>query len=164
MMVTRKSIARFGLILSLALPTGLLGIARSSGEDAPARTDRDSLPRPVFKVANKLDGEQTAEDPNAAQAGQPAAQGHPLEPALQIASKALSTIQNNIKDYSCTLVKRERIDGTLLPPEFLFIKIRHQPFSVYTYFKAPEGKKGQEALYVEGKNDGCLLAHGVGVK
>ena len=76
----------------------------------------------------------------------------------------MATIQNNVKDYSCELVKRERIDGTLQPAESLFVKIRHEPFSVYTYFKAPDNMKGQEALYVAGKNDGCLLGHGVGIK
>ncbi len=166
MMVTRKSIIRFSLMLALSVPAGLMGVVGAWGEDAPAgtRTDRDSLPHPIFKVANKLDGEEQTDGTAAPAGGQPAAQAHPLEPALQMAYKALGTIQNNIKDYSCTLVKRERIDGTLLAPEFMFIKIRHQPFSVYTYFKAPESKKGQEALYVEGKNDGCLLGHGVGIK
>ena len=62
------------------------------------------------------------------------------------------------------MVKRERIDGTLADTEYMFVKIRHQPFSVYTYFKSPENMKGQEALYVDGKNDGCLLGHGVGIK
>ena len=61
-------------------------------------------------------------------------------------------------------MKRERIDGTLQPAESMFVKIRHEPFSVYTYFKAPDNMKGQEALYVDGKNDGCLLGHGVGIK
>ena len=130
------------------------------------RTDRESLPRPVFKVANKLDGETPADDKGQGQTNpqQPGAAVHPLQPALDMAYKALATIQNNVKDYSCTLIKRERIDGTLQPPEYMFVKIRHEPFSVYTYFKAPENMKGQEALYVAGKNDGCLLGHGVGIK
>jgi Protein of unknown function (DUF1571) len=165
-MVTRKSIARFGLMLSLSLSAALLATVGARGEDAPAgsRTDRDSLPHPIYKVANRVEGDQPATDPAAGQPGaQAAPQGHPLEPALQMAYKALSNLQN-VKDYSCTLIKRERIDGQLQQPEFMFVKIRHEPFSVYTYFKAPEGKKGQEALYVAGKNDGCLLGHGVGIK
>jgi len=95
----------------------------------------------------------------AAQQGQ-----HPLEPALQMAFAALTNIRNNVKDYSCTMVKRERVNGKLGEQEFMFLKIRHEPFSVYMYFLYPERIKGQEALYVAGKNNGNLLGHGVGIR
>ena len=62
------------------------------------------------------------------------------------------------------MVKRERIDGKLDDQEFMFIKVRHQPFSAYMYFLGPENLKGQEAIYVDGKNNGNLLGHGVGIK
>ncbi len=173
MMVCRKSMIRFGLMLSLAMPLGIDGIGRALSDEAPAGSrDRESLPHPIFKVANKVEPDAVAAD-GAQQPAAPAA-AHPLQPALDMAYKALATIEGerrpdgtvpwNIKDYSCTLMKRERIDGTLQPAEIMFVKIRHQPFSVYTYFKVPEGVKGQEALYVAGKNDGCLLGHGVGIK
>ena len=42
-----------------------------------------------------------------------------------------------IQDYSATVIKRERISGKLSEPEYLFIKIRHKPFSVYLKFLAP---------------------------
>ena len=93
----------------------------------------------------------------------PSAQ-HPLEPALQMAYAAINNIRNNIKDYSCTMVKRERINGKLNDQEFMFLKVRHEPFSVYMYFLGPEKLRGQEAIYVEGKNNGNLLGHGVGIK
>ena len=95
-------------------------------------------------------------------AGQ-ATQEHPLMPALRWARQGLIDI-NKIHDYSCTLVKRERIDGTLGEHEYIFVKVRHQPFSVYTYFLGPPRVKGQEAIYVEGQNSGNLLAHGNGIK
>jgi hypothetical protein len=41
----------------------------------------------------------------------------------------------------------------------MFVKVRHEPFSVYMYFLGPASKKGQEAIYIDGKNDGNLLAH-----
>ncbi|HTU25866.1 MAG TPA: DUF1571 domain-containing protein [Pirellulales bacterium] len=162
-MVCRKSIGRFGLALA-TVAAGMWGAAGVTGQDpaSGSRTDRETLVKPIYKVANKVDGEPAAAANN--ETPQPAPGAHPLQPALDMAYKALSNIQNNVRDYSCTLIKRERIDGTLAAPEYLFVKIRHEPFSVYTYFKAPEAMKGQEALYVAGKNDGCLLGHGVGVK
>ena len=54
-MVTRKSVMNLGLMLSLSLPSSLavIGIARGADPAAGTRIDRDSLPHPVYKVANK---------------------------------------------------------------------------------------------------------------
>ena len=94
-----------------------------------------------------------------------AAGTHPLEPALQVAQKGLAAIRANIRDYSATVVKRERIDGKLGEHEYMFAKIRQQPFSVYLYFLGPDSVKGQEVIYVDGVNDGNMLAHaGSGVR
>ena len=76
----------------------------------------------------------------------------------------MNNIRANIKDYSCTMVKRERINGKLNDQEFMYLQVRHEPFSVYMYFLGPEKLKGQEALYVAGKNNGNLLGHGVGIR
>jgi len=88
---------------------------------------------------------------------------HPLEPAVRWAKDGFVNIQK-IQDYSATLVKRERINGRLGEPQYIFIKVRHRPFSVYMYFLGPEELKGREVLYVEGKNDGKMWAHGTGVE
>jgi outer membrane lipoprotein-sorting protein len=90
---------------------------------------------------------------------------HPLQPALDLAQQGLTKISANIKDYSATVVKRERIDGKLGEHEYMFAKIRQQPFSVYLYFLGPDAVKGQEVIYVNGLNDGNMLAHaGSGVR
>ena len=130
-----------------------------TGPGRPARNDRQQLPRPIYHVAQQL---ADASTPQQAQAVQPA--GHPLDPALQMARSALDNIQKNVKDYSCMLQKRERIGSRLNEPEYMFIKVRHEPFSVYTFFVAPARLKGQEALYVDGKNGNQLQGHGVGIR
>jgi len=105
-------------------------------------------------------GNANADEATAAVAGQ-----HPLEPALELARRGLERLPATIKDYSCTVVKRERIDGKLGEHQYLFAKIRHEPFSVYLYFLAPDDIKGQEVIYVSGQNDGNMLAHaGSGVR
>ncbi|MFM7135643.1 MAG: hypothetical protein ACKO1M_01040, partial [Planctomycetota bacterium] len=43
-----------------------------------------------------------AGDATAAVVGQ-----HPLEPALELAQRGLASLRANVKDYSCTMVKRE---------------------------------------------------------
>lgn len=102
---------------------------------------------------------------NAGDAAVAAAATHPLVPAIEIARKGLASIQANIRDYSSTVVKRERIDGKLGEHEYMFAKIRQQPFSVYLLFLGPDAVKGQEVIYVDGRNDGNMLAHaGSGVR
>jgi len=43
------------------------------------------------------------------------------------------------------------------------MKLRHRPFSVYMRFIEPPSSAGQEAIYVEGKNEGKLLGHTTGL-
>lgn len=84
--------------------------------------------------------------------------GHPLLPVLHWAQEGLPAIEK-LQDYSATLVKRERVNGRLSDFEYLAIKIRHKPFSVYVDFLAPAKVQGQEVLYVEGQNRGHMWAH-----
>jgi len=88
---------------------------------------------------------------------------HPIMPALRWAKAGLPYVEA-LDDYSCTIAKQERVNGELKPAQHLFLKVRHRPFSVYVYFLSPESERGQEAIYVEGQNNGCLLAHGVGIR
>jgi hypothetical protein len=62
------------------------------------------------------------------------------------------------------MVKRERINGKLNEYEYMFIKIRHKPFSVYLYFLGPPSLRGQEVIFIDGKNNGNMWAHTTGVQ
>ncbi len=88
---------------------------------------------------------------------------HPLMPAVRWADAGIKQIES-LHDYSCTFVKRERVDGEVTPYSHMRLKVRHRPFSVYIHFDGPADQRGQEAIYVEGRNDAKLLAHGVGIK
>jgi hypothetical protein len=58
-----------------------------------------------------------------------------------------------LRDYSATFVRRELVEGQLRDREKMSLKIRHEPFSVYLRWLGD----GQEALYVQGRNDNRLL-------
>jgi outer membrane lipoprotein-sorting protein len=88
---------------------------------------------------------------------------HPLMPALRWAYSGLNNMEK-IQDYSATLAKRERIGGKLLDYQYMYVKLRQKPFSVYMHFLAPGDVKGQEVVYVEGLNKGNMWAHGVGMQ
>ncbi|SFJ20288.1 DUF1571 domain-containing protein [Planctomicrobium piriforme] len=69
----------------------------------------------------------------------------------------LKQAEQSIQELDCyqgTIEQQVRIDGDLRPPEVIDFKLRHAPFSVYLKWKCD----GQEVLYVEGENDGKLLA------
>jgi hypothetical protein len=80
---------------------------------------------------------------------------HPLQPVLRALKLSQEEIDRNIHDYSCTLKKRERVDGELGDYQFIFMKVMHQPFSVYMSFIKPYA--GREIVYVDGQNDGKML-------
>jgi hypothetical protein len=113
---------------------------------------------PVVAVA--ADVAQVAE-------GQDAPAEHPLMPALRLAYEIRAHINRTVQDYSCILIKRERVDERLRDYQYLYAKIRQQqirdgrvvtPLSVYLYFLRPARLRGREVLYVAGQNDGQLIA------
>src|SRR5947207_3266322 len=72
---------------------------------------------------------------------------HPLDPALDVARKALVNIQTNVSDYTCRIWKQERINGELGDLEQMDAKVRNrkivngkveQPLSVYLRFVSPK--------------------------
>lgn len=90
-----------------------------------------------------------------------------LKTVIQEAERRHRSFTDQVADYTCTLVKRERINGHLLGYEHAEVKVRHRqvrngrivvPFSVYVKFLAPADLQGREVIYVEGQNDGKLIA------
>lgn len=91
---------------------------------------------------------------------QPAqAKEHPLTPAIRFTEKCLDRVEA-LPSYEATFYKREII-GRSVVNQKMKLKIRHAPFSVYLYFQEPSA--GREVLYVEGKNNGKLIAHEAGL-
>ncbi len=64
--------------------------------------------------------------------------------------------------YTARFQKQEVVQGELRDEQALFLKCRHEPFSVYLLWE--RGEVGREVLYVDGENNGKLLAHEGGWK
>ncbi len=120
-----------------------------------AQEPRDQLKEPVFRVGKRIEPEDRMPV-------------HPLDPAITLAEQGLARIRAQVTDYTCTIVKQERINGELGPPEHMRAEIRNrkiveggisQPFSVYLYFLKPDDVTGREVIYVEGQNNGKMVAH-----
>jgi len=87
---------------------------------------------------------------------------HPLVPLVRALKTSQAVIDESIRDYSCTLVKRERVDGQLGEYQHIFMKVMHDPFSVYMSFLQPY--TGREVVYVDGQNDNKLIVLEAGLK
>jgi hypothetical protein len=167
------------LLTAAALVAGWFLIACATVRAEETETDatklnREGLHEPVYRVSkttktnvpiDALAGPETTVTP--------AEEPHSLDPALEIARNSLEHIEQNVRDYTCTLVKRERVQGELLDYEFMHCKVRHQqvqdgkvvvPFGVYLSFLKPDSMKGREVIYVDGANSGKLIAHEGGFK
>ncbi len=141
--------------------TYLVGGTAASCFAARTLAETPTLTEPVHRVAASV-------LPATAGPAQP-----PLDVALRIARDGLARCRAEVQDYTATLVKRERVDGTLGEHDYMFLKVRNrkvvdgklvQPLSVYLTYLRPASVKGREVIYVEGKNDGNLIAHEGGFK
>jgi Protein of unknown function (DUF1571) len=87
---------------------------------------------------------------------------HPLAPVLRTLKASEDLIDSSIRDYTCTLVKQERVDGELGEQQHILLKVMHDPFSVYMSFIQPYA--GREVVYVKGQNEGNLVVLEAGFK
>ena len=98
---------------------------------------------------------------------------HALDPALELARQALSKFQREVDDYTATLIKRERIAGSLGQEMTMAIKVRTRrmegdklvrPLHVYLKVLDPWLARGREVVWIENRNEGKLIAHEGGLK
>ena len=99
---------------------------------------------------------------------------HPLDPLMQLADRSLELIDSEYSGYSAKILTQVRTGDTLHEENLMLVKVRHAravsdenpaaiPFSIYTRFLKPKAKVGQEAIWVEGKDDEKILGHGTGL-
>lgn len=150
-----RRISYKGLVTVLllgAIPFSLVALA--GGDEA--RRPRNGLTEPVYRLSKRVEPTD------------PAVTGHPLDPAMKIAQEALQRFRTNVRDYSCTLVKQERINGVVNEPEYIYTEVRNRkiqngqvvvPLSVYMYFLKPSKIRGREVIWVEGQNNNKMVAH-----
>lgn len=100
-------------------------------------------------------------------------ESHPLTPALNLARERSAYIQEHVRDFTCLLVKRERLNGQLQDYEYLATKVRREqrdgdqitvPFAVFTEFLGPAKVRGRKVLYVQGENEGKMLVRNGGTR
>jgi hypothetical protein len=97
-------------------------------------------------------------------AGEPAA--HPLDVMVDYAISRRDFIRENVRDYTCWLVKRERIGSELQDQQFAQLNVRCEqkegdqvvvPLSVFMRFAKPSAVRDRRILFVDGKNNNEVL-------
>lgn len=101
-----------------------------------------------------------AEDERIATAIRIGGTSHPLAPGLRLAVESRRAL-DSVKDYSASFFKEEMVGKTRIKHQ-LTLKVRETPFSAYLRYENPH--KGREAIYVAGKNNDKMLAHGTGIE
>jgi hypothetical protein len=61
-----------------------------------------------------------------------------------------------VKDYTCTLVSQENVNGKLLDQNIIQMKMKNAPFSVHMRWLKPDKSTGQEVAFVAGKNKNMM--------
>jgi hypothetical protein len=87
----------------------------------------------------------------------------PVKDPLLFLEKCLERYdKQEIKGYSCTFQKQERIGGKLQPSEETEVFFRAKPFSVSMHW-VRGAKRAATVLYVEGENDNKMLVRPTGL-
>lgn len=150
-MTRRTRMSRFTNKLALYVVTGLLGLtllgAMSFQPKGPAPTKPPRDPQPLPKVTVR---------------GKTPANAHPMDKALKLITESKQKF-SEVRDYTCTLVKDERIRGSM-QRHIVDMRVRNEPFSVYMKWQSPQKLSGQQACYVAGRNPGKMRVRGAGVK
>lgn len=111
--------------------------------------------------------------PNTSAAAVATEDAHALDPALRLARDALTKFRADVDDYTATMIKRERIAGALGGEMRMEVKVRTRKVSgdkvvrpLHAYLKVldPWLARGREVIWVEGRNEGKLVAHEGGLK
>ena len=128
--------------LLLCLLYGCLLAAAPSG---PARLARPpERPVPVINDDNRP-------PPDAEQMGRLA-----RERPLEFVEECLRRYRRDVRGYTLTMTKEERINGQLEKPEEMEVAFREQPYSVA--LRWTQGvRRAERAVYVAGRNDDKLL-------
>jgi hypothetical protein len=85
-----------------------------------------------------------------------------MDEALRLIGEARQAYRG-VRDYTCRMIKRERVNGRLQPENVILLAVRTDPFSVDMRWQLPQALAGQEACYVAGRYDGKMRARAKGL-
>jgi hypothetical protein len=173
----------FAAFVLIASPSGLpaqesRSLLKEPAKEAPKPAKEAPKPAKKVDVAKKPDADQPDSEladsessaekrPSSDSASNSSTRGLPANAKTfaevrQIARAGVKRIDGEIRDYSCLMVKRERVEGVLGDYQYMVAKVRHRTdttaFSLYLRFLKPQDVQEREVLFVTGANDGKIVA------
>lgn len=137
----------------LCLPFCLLMPPEDSSETPPVQPVRTPAPV-VVALANNAAAEALPSNADMERLAK-------TDP-IAFVEACLRKYQRDVKGYSMTMQKQEFLNGRLQPRESVAVCFRENPYSLYLNWQ--EGAKmAERALYVDGENNGMVLARPRGV-
>lgn len=139
------------VVLTLSATVSTLQSIHAQQADPPATTPASATPTEVLRLA--VPGPRPAPD-------------HPLAWVLKFAHEERAYLQQTVRDFTCRVTKRERIEGELQDYYYIDMRVREQtyaggqmtqPLSVLLEFLGPSDVEGRRALFVAGENNNKLL-------
>jgi hypothetical protein len=97
-----------------------------------------------------------------------AAAKQPLTAVIEYARREQQYMNRMVRDFTCRLVKRERINGVVQEMHFIDMAVREaqadsgQPLSIYLHFLGPKNVLDRRVIFVEGANQGKILVRNGG--
>ncbi len=97
---------------------------------------------------------------------------HPMDPVIEFAEESLARFQERVMDYTATMIKQELIETELFPRTTMSTWVRNPrkqkdgtkiPLSVYLRYEDPPVQRGREVIWVDGENEGKIIAHEAGL-
>lgn len=152
-----------GVSISVAVFTILFLHLESSPTPAGADISRRPTNRQTFVISAKPDAAAATKAADVSDSDLTPEQRHEkqLLAKIELIEKGLKFLEKT-PDYTAQFIRQELVNGELLDETEMEMKVRHQPMSIY--LKWVTGEAGREVLFVEGQNDGRLIAHAGGWK
>lgn len=145
---------------------GLVALASCFADDCRADDAAKTKTKPAAPAAT-----HPATSVRPASSEKAARSVHPLSAVIDYARREQEYMKQTVRNFTCRLVKRERINGYLQDMHYLDMEVREplslddraaQPLSIYLHFLGPQNVAGRKVVYVEGQNENKMLVRNGG--
>jgi hypothetical protein len=170
----QSAVADEGTAKTAIKPTSANESVKTIAKSDTAAEHQSELVRNSTKTDSDVKTDDDPMQPTDDEDGQEKPSPHRVEDVLRFAREGLQHIDAEVKDYTCTLVRRERINGEW--PEYyqrIEAKVRHEqrvdnevvtPFALFLEFRNPRRMEGRQVIYVADKWHGDLVARRGGLR
>jgi len=91
----------------------------------------------------------------------PSKSNESMDKPLEFILAAVRSFEN-VKDYKANFIQLERVKNKMQPEATILMQVVSNPFNLHMKYLEPRASKGQEAIYISGKDPNKMRAKGAG--